>query len=436
MTRHIITQDGYEMVKCEHCGKLVRVDDTTTVDDEMWCESCVDDDAAWCEHCDDYHRSEGFVTVYVCDWDSRKTGDWCEFCADSDATRCDDCGEYVADDARAYAHHDGSDVVICPSCREDYYYCEACEELYHSDNGYDVDGYWYCDDCAKEREGDLTSYGHSEGVYFKNCGVDDPTPGLYLGVELETEADDGENYELAVKVRDAVERLTGNRELVACKRDGSLADDGCEIVTQPFTPAYHATSGVWDAILGACNSHGASSYDTEGRCGMHVHVSGKYVGYYGRLFIGYAVNAHPEFWRRFAQRSAGGMHYCEFKAVGGAIATVEDAIDRLRSACGYGHYTAVNNSNDATVEVCIFRGTLDRGRIDATLQAVAGLAVLARRVDRAITLDNKAARTVIGDVEDGGAIRLMGAVRAALDSVGLDHAALDAYLARRFSFSF
>lgn len=53
-----------------------------------------------------------------------------------------------------HAYHDGREVWICEDCREDYCYCEKCDDLYHCDDMntvYTPQGeLMVCDDCVED----------------------------------------------------------------------------------------------------------------------------------------------------------------------------------------------------------------------------------------------------------------------------------------------
>jgi len=84
-----------------------------------------------------------------------------------------------------------------------------------------------------------------------------------FGIELE--ADYGNE-------KDAAARDVTFGDLSYVKRDGSLTDDGIEIVTHPCSLRYHLEQYPWDEILSSLADYGFRSHDTS-TCGLHVHVS-------------------------------------------------------------------------------------------------------------------------------------------------------------------
>jgi hypothetical protein len=124
---------------CCNCGDSVDNDDVIMIRDEPYCCDCANVCYSCCCHCGDWVDHDDIVNV---DDDY-----YCTECADRRFTRCDICGEY---------HKDGfmeiDDKTVCSSCFENgnYYCCEGCEEYHEYDNGTDVNGNRYCDDCLAD----------------------------------------------------------------------------------------------------------------------------------------------------------------------------------------------------------------------------------------------------------------------------------------------
>lgn len=261
---------GY--VKCDHCGEWIDEDETTEVDGETWCSACVDSDAEPCDHCGEYHNnSDNLETVHV--WISYRCDTideaWCESCRDDSTYTCDSCGEFYAGFGDCYGEtlvhgRDGEENYrhLCPSCEDQLPHCYGCGSALETDCYRDAYGDAYCCDCKPESKY-LQGYDHTYASNYYRA-KDDPTPaGLYLGVELETEAYRTENPEALA--RDVI--MAVGDERVVCKEDGSLTD-GCEIVTQPMSAAYHLAPlddlggrRLWDVILDTCAEHNARSHN-------------------------------------------------------------------------------------------------------------------------------------------------------------------------------
>lgn len=378
---------GY--VKCDHCGEWVDEDETTEVDGETWCAACVDSDAEPCDHCGEYHSSDNLETVHV--WISYRcdTVDevWCEDCRDNDAYTCDSCGELYAGfgdwDGETLVHgRDGEENYrhLCPSCEDQLPHCYECGSVLETDCYLDAYGDAYCCECKPESKY-LQGYDHTYASNYYRT-KDDPTPaGLYLGVELETEAYRTENPEALA--RDVI--MAVGDERVVCKEDGSLMD-GCEIVTQPMSAAYHLAPlddldgrRLWDVILDTCAEHNARSHNG-GNCGLHIHVSRTWLDTDDKVttFIR-LVQGHATEWQVFSRRNLDNMSYCRLESDFQSGISLGDspAEKRRKTYRKTGHHTAINCENSATVELRLWRGTLVKQTLRATIEATAALALIA-----------------------------------------------------------
>lgn len=386
MCPNCLMDAGY--VKCEHCGEWVDEDETAEVDGETWCQKCIDNDAEQCDRCDEYHDRDNMEVVHVWISDRGYSTEqlWCESCRD-DAYTCDDCGTLYAgfgdcDGETPVSDRDGCTSYrhLCPSCEEQLPHCSNCGIALNPDCYRDHYGDAYCNECRPESDY-LQSYGHTYASgYYRT--KDDPTPaGLYLGVELETEAWRTEDPEALA--RDVTIAVGDDR--IVCKEDGSL-DDGCEIVTQPMSAAYHLAPlddlggrRLWDTILDTCAEHGARSHNG-GNCGLHIHVSRTWLDTDDKVttFIR-LVQGHAAEWQVFSRRHLDNMSYCRLDTdYQSGISLGDSPRDKRRKTYKKtGHHTAINCENSATIELRLWRGTLVKQTLRATIEATAALALIA-----------------------------------------------------------
>ena len=377
---------------CEDCGEVMSESDAVRYEGSYYCEDCAIDseDLTQCEECGEWVAECDLVEVrdyrhvgYCSDYTSVYV---CEDCANSIAVKCDECGCWymgVGDEdnqVEVRTADGGSEWRnLCGGCLEDNYtVCDVCNEYVHVDNAVYTDYGTYCPDCVSHV--DLQDYDHTyKHMELRTGDENDGIASLLLGVELETESDD--NEATAVAVRDAVEAVTGRRDAVSCKSDGSLAGGGCEIVTQPFSPSYHLTTDFWRDVVSAARENGATSHDN-GHCGLHVHISRDYLADYGAVCrLSYLLGAHADKWRAFSRRKC--FTYCRLDAASTLLNNPQDMTPYQRIATYHsvsdhmGHYAAINEENEATVEVRIMRGTLKLSTIYAALEAVTALAIIA-----------------------------------------------------------
>lgn len=407
---------------CPHCGQLVPDDELYAVNVdgtiEEWCTDCLDRDAFYCERCGQYHNGEP-ITVHQ---GMFAVAQWCESCAETHATICDCCGRCEDNDSinTVYIYQVGYQD-ICPTCLEEgYYQCSKCGDYCLEDDIEYRDGSYYCPGCVPCYVDD---YHHTEGENFLNTVHDRNQP--YLGVELEME------FETDSDLNNAAEYIRTNTRFGSyydCKTDSSLGDYGMECVTQPATPAYHMAE--YDAVmLSAGHIYHATSHDN-GSCGLHVHVDRAYFNDTGIQeadvkagFIMDTVFSNNELYivnftrRRYSQLN----HWAQFLNMRASkeIRTLSGKLTEYRSA-KYVRYQAVNMSNYDTIELRLFRGTLNTETYYATLEFVSALAYLTR----ALLPIPEYAETLTWD-------DLKTELFAALDLMNLSSTELSAYLKRR-----
>jgi len=286
----------------------------------------------------------------------------CEDCAECYYYRCDDCGEYVSA-RRLWADRN---MTICDFCSDEYCICEDCGAVIHSENIHYIDGEYYCDDCESAHRNVIHDYSHK------------PTPIFYGGnaargyYGLELEIDDGYDK------REAAQSIQGaSDDCIYLKHDGSLSDDGFEIVTHPATLDYHIKNFPWRNICQAALNYDYRSHDTD-TCGLHIHASRSLFGnteteqdltiakimlLIDRWYDSYIV--------RFARRNLARMRRWADKPNADIQPGDDDgtAVDKSKKSAN-GRYKAINLCNHSTVEFRFFRGTLRRDTIIASIQWV------------------------------------------------------------------
>lgn len=377
------------MFRCDRCGDVYEdASDLTTVinsgEVEEWCDDCVSNHASECDVCGEIVSDDELVRV----WSSGSYVYACASCAE-DAPECECCGDLYVDDrgGETIELYTGEEVNLCSECiREHYVMCDGCGDYVHEDDYYydEASGRYYCPNCSETA--DLRGYGHTSAHRFFKCDGD-PTPDLMIGVELETEdTRECEPCYLAKEIRDAAEDVTGYRDSVECKSDSSL-DDGCEVASQPGTPTWHISSGLWARISDVSVARGATSHNN-GNCGLHIHISRNYLSTHDALCtLDRMIQTHPAEWTRFSRRSASSLsHWCAIDDNEALGISADDTAETKREKWGKhykGRYSAVNLMNFSTVELRLWRGTLKVSTIYATIEATAGLAIIAKELGSA-----------------------------------------------------
>lgn len=294
-------------------------------------------------------------------------------------------GEYVRNsNARIITRRRSDrDHILCESCfdsyREALIFCESCNNYDWENNGVwseyhqemfcaicASDTYIQCDDCDSEYRIDREHRCHQSGVSGIYYYSYKPSPRFYgadkyhFGIELEMEAPERGDTELSEGVA-TLYNLLGER--IYLKEDASISY-GFEMVTHPHTLEEFQTQFNWNALK-EMTSLGFRSWDTT-TCGLHVHVSRSAfdsrhnkVNKHQLKFIKFVYDN-----QRPVQALAGReTSYAKFNDKGRLVQKLEHGI-------GDGHFSAVNTDPDDTLEIRVFKGSLNPVRVLSAIEFV------------------------------------------------------------------
>jgi hypothetical protein len=318
---------------CQRCDSIGSVDDCfMTVDDETWCEACTDRRAYFCDSCEERNS---YGTSHVTD----RGEDWCEGCLNN-TYWCDDCDEYNADG------------------------CDRCSEDTDSNGNRVIHDYTY----------------RPDAIFHST----DKNERLFFGLEIEVEGWDSKSdsamhaYQLE------------SMDLAYLKNDGSL-NNGFEIVTHPMSHDFfkNEASDFWSVLedLRSKNGVRVKSWDTR-TCGLHIHISrtGFSGGAHMHRFLN-LVYSNPTFYSTLAGRTSDqwakftDIYQREYKrdADGNRIEAAPSSgmIYEVETKRTFKHkldtnrhsdrYSAVNTNNQATLEMRIFRGSVNGETVKAQI---------------------------------------------------------------------
>lgn len=297
---------------------------------------------------------------------------------------CDYCDRYEFDSDGYW--HDG--FFFCSmDCREKYieeneemYTCAQCgREVYESEGCWDDDDNFFCDCfCREDYCSCIYDYDYTPDYYFYSVDEESDIP--FFGVELE--ADYGNE-------KDAAARDVTFGDLSYVKHDGSLTDDGIEIVTHPCSLRYHLEQFPWDEILSSLADYGFRSHDTS-TCGLHVHISRSAFGETSDeqdLTAAKVIIMIDHFWNDsivpFSRRDYSRLD--DWACKPDCNYTPDDSeceiFEKTNDLKSNGRYQAVNLTNPHTIEFRFFRGTLRKDTIFASLQLLDLLLHVAKEND-------------------------------------------------------
>lgn len=357
---HLCPDCDGEYVVCEDCGELVREDDTELVNDStIVCSECLENDDRYfrCNHCEDWYTT------------NRRT-------------LSDEFG-----------------IGICWNCDDNYYTCDECGRIIHYDDVYspeDDDDVHYCYNCwngSRRHRNGINNYSYKPDPVFgcKDEAVDGSERynghDLMFGVELEIDRGSC-RHDCASEINDLTSR-------VYLKNDGSLVDDGFEIVSHPCTLDYHTDVMPWQKIMQVAKEYGYTSHDAK-TCGLHFHVGREQLvndangnldpsNVIGKIIV--LVDRLYPFVMRLSRRG-GSTRWCERNRGTTLHLEPDEALDNFNMrdyladvyshARADGRYLMVNVQNSATIEFRFFRGTLKYESFLAALQFISNICLYAK----------------------------------------------------------
>ena len=336
------------LVTCEIClDSEVNQDESFITDlSQVVCSNCV----KICERCDIVGNSDD----YWCWVDDSER--WCQSCVDDYAAWCDSCEVYGTFDTY-YIQDRGA--TYCQSCTEETQYCESCDEYYQ----------YGCTDHSGRM---IHDYSYRPDPIFHPLRDES---NLFFGMEIEVEASSriSEASEYAQRLEEA--------ELAYLKHDGSL-NCGLEIVTHPMTHNFFKNQAdyFWNTLeelRSGAPDRRVKSWDTT-TCGVHIHISrtGFNGGAHMHRFLS-LVYGNQSFYESIAGRSS--TQWAKFDDICKPVydgrseegfrvyKTVRSFKDKINDGRNSDRYSAINTQNRTTLEMRIFRGTVNSSTLKAYL---------------------------------------------------------------------
>ncbi len=333
--------------RCSDCGEeFLKEKLTTNADGQMICEECLDESYFYCEDCGKWHYM-GDSAMY-----SYNDTYLCGKCYDYNYITCEDCGVVVRYNE---SYINGNDDRICEHCYEnDYFCCDDCGGIFHNDY-YGNDG--YCQNCERERSSHsdyVHNYSYTPSTYFHG---DNKLP--FYGMELETD-----NYRDKENAAEQLSDISECEDQFYMKEDGSLSNDGIEIVFHPRTCQAWLDYDL-KTLVKTVRRHGGKSFDATGNsCGIHIHRSKKDLSIVSltKLTLFFGKCAHEI--TKLAQRKSdyASFEFFEDNASHGKCLTYGCI---KKSGHKAERYQAINFQNNQTIEFRIFKGTLKEESIYA-----------------------------------------------------------------------
>lgn len=324
---------------CGNCDTILSTgNDNTYVDDEAWCSSCVRNEAYYCDSCESWGRGG---TCYVTD----RAQSWCEYCMDNNANYCGDC---------------------------DTNYVDTCE----------------CDESSRlVHEYRYTPY----PLEFHSINHDER---LFFGVEIEM------SFKNSMKDAAEYASVLEGLNFAYLKEDGSINGAGFELVTNPMSHDYYMNKAekLWEVLEGLRSTYKARAWDASS-CGMHIHISragfngGAHMHrflklvYSNQVFYESLAGRNDSQWSKFddvitttRQATPDGSTWLRDARGAIIVKSQRDFTKKIKSRHG-DRYSAVNTNNEDTLEMRIFRSSVNGGTIKSNLDLAHASVEYTRNMD-------------------------------------------------------
>jgi hypothetical protein len=343
---------------CKECGKMIEKKSIVRTEKYTLCRTCAKKNYQECNYCLYWHKKNN-ILVY-------KDMKYCKKCYKVLIKYCTNCEKLCHRDIDAKADMDGS--IFCTTCWTDRFtYCYECHNMGYLDDMIWVDETqrYYCTGCSNNLAilggGEMIhNYGYKPKPFFKKMKYENKEESnkdsVFMGVELEVQHNNVSNKVVDFNTFLKKERVSTKFYF---KRDGSV-ESGFEIVTHPFTLKYAHRTLKFNKILNWLEKNKFTSYES-GKCGLHIHLDKNFFDENDITKMRIFFLKNKNFIEKFSNRNGIGMNYCYFDNT-----TIPQI---LKGSIPSGRYWALNlNSSEDTVEMRIFRGTLDCDRFISILQ--------------------------------------------------------------------
>lgn len=205
---------------------------------------------------------------------------------------------------------------------------------------------------ARADGGHVWGYHEVNNIQLFGWPKETPRAALCFGVELEMEHKRDNTPSGQVALSQALQgRIGGPKRRYVLARDGSLNASGVELITNPYTLAFHQNEFDWPTVLSGVAKIGRSGKNTSA-CGMHVHCNRKAISalQLGKALVLVNSPKNKALVTRIAQRESNNYtNLIQKKLADGRVANSSK-------------YEAMHLSAE-TVEFRIFKGNLRYDRV-------------------------------------------------------------------------
>lgn len=371
------TEDGYVCEKCfQECNYHVCADCKIAIpdfdsvykgDDEYVCEDCAENYArcSFCGRLTDDYESDNNGTIA------------CSDCLESEIRRCEHCGGLTDDPFTTV-----DDYTLCAYCYDNHTgSCDECGDVFYREDNieYDEDEDRYlCSRCIESEQAQaIHKYSYKPNPKFRKLEKEKDN-NEYFGFEIEVEGN-------CIYAKEFLEKVNKETELVYLKYDGSVS--GFEIVTHPMSRGYFYEEFV-PRLTEGMEFLRQVGFRGHNRAGIHIHVSSSSIS---AKMLKNIVNLmyqnkeeHRTTWRKIVQRKQYELDRWasmrpetlnnKTKASTYKQIDLYDSLGRYpKPLIGSSRYSAINTSNDQTVEFRVFNSNTRIERIVKNAEVIFSL---------------------------------------------------------------
>lgn len=286
-----------------------------------------------------------------------------------DYSPCEDCDYLTRSDNLYHVHSGRNEKMVCEDCRDNYYWCSGCDELFDSVEDDYCRGCWdqymfacqgcgyhfgnddacyteydnspYCCDCFPSTESDEE---YSPCSFVNLSGYEEIGSSRRYGIELETS--DCSNY-------------TDYAGPWGAKHDGSIT--GMEF----YSAILEGDDGL-AAIEDLCGFADSNDWSVDSSCGYHLHLDMTGESDDKLFAIAYAYRSYQGLFNKYVSESRWHNSYCSNAHINCAEITLAKDSGDFNSFCNRDGRNWINFRayySHTTFEVRLHEGTLNAQKI-------------------------------------------------------------------------
>lgn len=341
---------------CEQCGDItISPVEVITEDNNVHilCRSCAKDRCTTCDSCGFTKFKEDVLEV--------EERELCKKCYVLNTSECAKCHQrcitthshtvFTGFDLETFEYNNKQHICHGCFCNSDYICCTSCGVVCSLDLGHiDDDGRQQCIACY-ENEKLIHKYNYLPRFKkYKLPHEQDVPSTTFIGIE--TEIEDIQRRPNKYQTMTA-KKITQDMPFIYCMHDGSISC-GFEIATMPLSWNFIRQNEDKFLPLFNLTKEGWRSFETS-TCGMHIHLSKNSFSSLGLFKFLKFFYDNPQFIILVSQRD--NIHSLNRWA---NLRTRQRLIDKAKTKYQTeSKYTAINLLHENSVEVRVFRGTLN-----------------------------------------------------------------------------